>query len=196
MVPGPVADASPTRGRPRREGVDAEVVGAACEILGEHGIAGMSMDLVAQRAGVSKATIYRRWASKEQLVVDVMRSFSQPIPVPDTGTLAADLTQYLEQVIEVFRSQKRNDILPHLIAAACYDDTLRASLHDYSRSRQVPLRTILHRAVRRGELPAGFDVDIAVDMLMGAFLYRRLMSTETPTRPMAKRLVAMLLTAG
>ena len=195
MALGQLADSGPARGRPRREGVDAQVISAAAEILGEHGIAGMSMDLVAQRAGVGKATIYRRWASKEQLVVDVMRSVSQPIPVPNTGTVKADLTVYLEQVIELFRSQKRSDILPHLVAAACSDDTLRSSLHDYSRLRQVPLRTILHRGVRRGELPAGFDVDTAVDMLMGAFLYRRLMSTETPTRTMAKRLVGMLLAA-
>lgn len=193
MTIGQLDDQAPARGRPRREGVDAEVVNAAAQILSEAGMAGLSMDLVAHRAGVSKATIYRRWPSKEQLVIDVMRSFAEPIAVPESASVAADLTLYLERMVELLRTKPRSDVLPHLIAAACHDEALRKSLDDFSRMREVPLRSILERAVERGELRPGFDVDTAVDMLAGAFFYRRLMSNQLPTKALARRLVAMLL---
>ena len=170
------------RGRPRREGVDEAVLEAASTALAELGMAGLSMDVLAQRAGVSKATIYRRWSSKEELVLDLMGRIAQPIDVPDTGSIDTDVVTYCTAMAERFQAQASSDVLPHLVAASCHDPALRASLDQYVRMRRVPLQTILRRGVRRGELFAGFDVDMAVDMLVGAFMYRRLLLSD-PVRP-------------
>ena len=91
------------------------------------------MDLLAQRAGVGKATIYRRWESKEALILDALRITETPIPVPDEGNLRDDLFAYPCRR-RGFTPVRGSDVLPHLIEASCYDEQLRASLDDYARS--------------------------------------------------------------
>ena len=96
-------------------------------------MAGLSMDVLAQRAGVGKATIYRRWDSKETLILDALRMTTTPIPTPDEGSLRDDLFAYMDAVIECFSpGAAAPDVLPHLIEASCYDPQLRASLDDYT----------------------------------------------------------------
>ncbi|HQV59076.1 MAG TPA: TetR/AcrR family transcriptional regulator, partial [Ilumatobacteraceae bacterium] len=162
-MPGGATKPRPVRGRPRTVGLDAAIVAAAVELLGEVGMVGLSMDLLAQRAGVGKATIYRRWESKEQLVIDVLQAIVEPSPTPDTGTVVGDLTAYTRMMVERFGQGRMSDVLPHLIEASCYDDQLRASLDDYSRQRQTTLRAILRRGIERGELPKDYDVDLVVE---------------------------------
>lgn len=187
------ADVKPGRGRPRRADVDEVVLAAAAAVLGEAGMAGLSMDLVAQRAGVSKATIYRRWPSKEQLVLEVVERFVQPVNDPDTGDVMLDVTRYCEEMAARVLANAASDVLPHLVAAACHDDGLHAELDRYIRLRRLPLRSMLRRGVQRGQLPEGFEVEMTVDMLLGAFMYRRLLLSD-PVRPaQARAMVARLL---
>ena len=83
---------SPKRpGRPRDEGAAQAILTATMELMAEVGFAGVTVDGVAQRAGVGKATIYRRWKSKERLVLDAIGASTEPAPVPDTGSVAGDL---------------------------------------------------------------------------------------------------------
>lgn len=193
-MPGRAAAAPrPVRGRPRTVGLDAAIVAAAIELLGEVGMVGLSMDSLAQRAGVGKATIYRRWGSKEQLVIDVLQAIVEPGPAPDTGTVAGDLTEYTQTMVQRFGDGRTSDVLPHLIEASCYDEQLRESLDDYSRQRQSTLRSMLRRGIERGELPADYDIDSVVDAVMGAFVYRRLMSGAPIDATFARRLVAFVL---
>jgi AcrR family transcriptional regulator len=180
-------------GRPRDAGADAAILGATIELLGDGGIAGLSMDLLAKRAGVSKATIYRRWASKEELVIDALRTAPPTIPLPDTGTVHGDLVAYATSLAEKVRSAPHTDVLPHLIEAAVFDERLRDSLHAYIRSRQEPIRTILRRAVERGELADADDIELIVDLMIGPFLYRRLMTGGSITKRYATRLVDFVL---
>jgi AcrR family transcriptional regulator len=185
------------RGRPRRADADAAILTAALELVAEAGISGLSMDQVAQRAGVGKATIYRRWASKEALILDALRVATSPIPVPDEGDLRADLIAYADAIVERLESSSSSDVLPHLIAASCYDEQLRASLDDYTRSRQATIRRILKRGIERGELPSDTDVNLLVDVTLGPFFYRRLLSGVTVDRSFSHRLVdAVLSMAG
>ena len=128
------------------------------------------MDLLAQRAGVGKATIYRRWDSKEALILDALRMTATPIPVPDEGNLRDDLFTYMDAVIECFSPGRGSDVLPHLIEASCYDPQLRASLDDYTLGRQATIRVLLQRGIERGELPADADVDLARRRHPGAVL--------------------------
>ena len=179
---------TPRRGRPRSVEADQAILTATIDLASEVGIAGMSMDEVAHRAGVSKATIYRRWCSKEALVLDALRSAVLPFDDVDTGTLDGDLDLYVGELTRRFGTGPMNDVLPHLIEVSCHDETIRSSLDDYIRVRRVPLRTILTRAVERGELPPATDIDVTIDTLIGAFVYRRLLSHDTIDDQFATRL--------
>jgi AcrR family transcriptional regulator len=176
-------------GRPRAAGVDEALLAATIELAGEVGISAMSMDDLAQRAGVSKATIYRRWPSKEALVLDALSSAIRPLDVVDTGSVRRDLEVFLAELVHRMRTGRTSDILPELIAASVRDPALRASLDEWVRQRRQPLAAILRRAVDREELPADTDVETLVDALMGPLVYRRLLSHD----PLDDRFVAGLL---
>ena len=181
------------RGRPRRADADEAILTAALQLLAEVGVGGLSMDELAQRAGVGKATIYRRWTSKESLVLDALHPATTPIPTPDEGDLRADLTTYTDALIERFGAGRSSDVLPHLIAASCYDDHLRASLDEYTRARQATIRLILRRGIERGELPPDADLDLLVDVILGPFFYRHLLTGAPLDRDFSRRLVDLVL---
>ena len=168
--------AAPRRGRPRSAEVDEAVLAATVELAGEVGVSRLSMDDVAVRAKVSKATIYRRWSSKEALVLDALRNAMVPIEEVDTGSLRGDLEHYLGELVNRFHSGKMRDVLPHLIGVATHDANLRCSLDDYMQTRRVPLRRILDRGFERGELSAGTDLDVLIDVIIGPFTYRKLLT--------------------
>ena len=187
---------APRRGRPRSAEADAAILAATLELAGASGIAGMSMDEVAQRAGVSKATIYRRWTSKEALVLDALRSAMLPFDEVDTGSLVDDVTTYLYEIARRMGRGPVNDVLPHLIEVSCHDESLRTSLDDYVRHRRVPLRTIVERAIARGELDADTDVEVLLDLLIAPFMYRRLLSRAPLDERFVDRLVRTVLASA
>ena len=193
LEPSDAAARPPKRGRPRRADADAAILTASLELLAEVGVAGLSMDLLAHRAGVGKATIYRRWESKEALILDALRTTTTPIPVPDEGSLRADLHAYMDAVVEHFAPRRGSDVLPHLIEASCYDEQLRASLDAYLRERQSTTRLLLHRGIERGELPADTDVDLITDVILGPFFYRHLLTGAPVDRAFTHRLVDFAL---
>ena len=187
------AECTPRRGRPRSVGVDEALLKATLELATEVGVNRMSMDVLAHRVGVSKATIYRRWPSKEALVLDALRHAIKPVEQVDTGTLRGDLDLYLGELAERMTNGSASDILPHLIEVSVRDEVLRASLDDYVRTRRQPLRTIVERAIVRGELSADTDVDILLDAVLSPFMYRRLLSHDVVDDDFVRRLVALLL---
>lgn len=184
---------APRRGRPRSVEVDEKLLEATLELAGECGINGMSMDDVARRAGASKATIYRRWPSKEALVLDAMRHAMQPFDDVDTGTLRGDLDEYLLELADRMSNGKSSDVLPHLIEVSVRDAALRESLDDYIRYRRRPLTAILRRGRDRGELSADVDIDTLIDVLIGPFTYRRLLSRAPLDADFVRRLLAVVL---
>ena len=176
LVAGDGCGDAPRRGRPRSAEVDAAVLAATLELAGEVGVSRLSMDELAERAKVSKASIYRRWQSKEQLVLDALRSAVSPIEDHDTGSLRGDLETYLHELARRFSTGRMSDVLPHLIEVACHDAALRSSLDDYIATRRVPLRQILERGRARGELDASAELDVLIDVILGPFAYRKLLS--------------------
>jgi AcrR family transcriptional regulator len=188
-----VAEPVARRGRPRRADADEAILTATVEQLADAGVAGLNMDVVAQRAGVGKATIYRRWPSKEALVLDALRAAVTPIAVPDEGSLRGDLVVYIDELVELLRESRGSDVLPHLVAASCHDAELRASLDNYIRSRQSTLRILFSRGIERGEVPPDTDVDLAVEAILGMIFYRHLLAGETMDRARAQRLVDTVL---
>jgi AcrR family transcriptional regulator len=185
--------AAPRRGRPRSTEVDEAVLAATVELAGEAGVSRLSMDDVAVRAKVSKATIYRRWVSKEALVLDALRNAMVPIEEVDTGSLRGDLEHYLRELVNRFHSGKMRDVLPHLIGVATHDANLQCSLDDYMQTRRVPLRLILDRAFERGELSADTDLDVLIDVIIGPFTYRKLLTHSVIDNEFTNKVLDLVL---
>ena len=189
------AELSPApRGRPRSKELDASILTATLELAAEVGINGMSMDDLAQRAGVSKASIYRRWPSKELLVIDALRSAMGPLDAVDTGDVGGDIRAILGDLVARFSSKDRmSDVLPHLIEVATHDPALRVELDAYTQLRRVPMRTILERGVARGEISPDVDLDTLIDALLGPIIYRRLLTGGTIDTAFIERLMALVV---
>jgi AcrR family transcriptional regulator len=174
---GSDASAGAQRGRPRSAEADRAILNAAVDLLAERGLAAMSIEEVAARAGVGKATIYRRWSSKGLLALDAfVTSFQEQQPLPDTGTLRGDLIAALTAWVRAVTGTSMGAMLTGLIAEAQHDPSLRAAW----RERVLePLRSqhriMLDRAVARGEIPATIDQEAVLDLFFGAAQHRLLL---------------------
>jgi AcrR family transcriptional regulator len=164
---------SPRRpGRPRDEGAAQAILSATMELMAEVGFAGVTVDAVAQRAGVGKATIYRRWESKERLVLDAISASTEPAPVPATGSVAGDLGVIYGRMAEQLSQPESRSLLMAMVAQATVDDVVRELLTALVNQRKEVTRTVLRRAIDDGDLPADCDLDLLIDLLGGAVLHR------------------------
>jgi AcrR family transcriptional regulator len=176
------AAAAPRRGRPRSEQSRLAILDATTELLLEHGLAGASMDAVAERAGVSKATIYRWWPSKEALALEaVYRAWKGEEPSQiDTGSLRGDLRAMLVPWVRRVRERPYGRVIAALVTEAQTDPTFEEQYRTrFVEPRREQGRAAFARAAARGERPAGVDVDVALDMLYGP-LYHRLLHRHAP----------------
>jgi AcrR family transcriptional regulator len=137
----------------------------------------MSIEEVAARAGVGKATIYRRWPSKGLLALDAfVTSFREQQPLPDTGTLRDDLIAALTEWIRAVTQTSMGPMLTGLIAEAQYDPGLRAAWRDrVLEPLRSQRRIMLDRAIARGEIPATVDREVVLDLFFGAAQHRLLL---------------------
>ncbi len=192
-VPGEPAR---TRGRPRSQPARQAVLAAAAELLLTRGLAAVSMDAVAARAGVSKATIYRWWPTKETLALDALyEQLAEPSPeAPDTGTLRGDLLALLLGWIERVGDRPFGRVIGALITEAGTDPVFGKLYRErYVEPRRAQARTIFTRAMGRGEIPVGTDVEAAIDLLYGA-LYHRLLHGHAPlTQEFAETVVGIVV---
>lgn len=166
-------------GRPRSAQADEAILQATVALLAEEGLAGWSMDAVAARAGVGKATIYRRWPSREALVLEAWNRVAEPVAAPAPVSLRVDVLALLGAVVDSVHTSRAVEVLPHIIAAGRTDPALADAFEQYVASRRQPLRTVLERARRRGELPPQQDLDVLHDALAGPLFYR-LLYTRAP----------------
>jgi len=176
------AAAAPRRGRPRSEPARQAILDATSELLLEHGLAGASMDAVAERAGVSKATIYRWWPSKEILALDaVYRAWSEVEPRrPDTGSLRGDLRAMLLPWVRSLRERPYGRVIAAFVTEAQTDPAFGEQYRTrFVAPRREQGRAAFARAAARGEIPAGINVEVALDMLYGP-LYHRLLHRHAP----------------
>ena len=165
------------RGRPRSEKARKAVLAAAAELLLARGLEAVSMDAVAERAGVSKATIYRWWPTKETLALDALYDeWDTARPSPrDTGSLRADLLALLRPWIRRVRARPYGRVVAALIAEAQTDPKFATEYRArFVEPRREPARALLRRAIERGEIPADTKIEVALDLLYGA-LYHRLL---------------------
>jgi AcrR family transcriptional regulator len=136
----------------------------------------MSIEEIAARAGVGKATIYRRWPSKGLLALDAfVASFAAQQPLPDTGTLRGDLTVALRAWVRAVTVTPMGSVLAGLIGEAQHDPSLRAAWRDrVLEPLRRQHRIMLDRAVARGEIAASVDQEVILDLFFGAAQHRLL----------------------
>ena len=193
--PATPAPDAPRLGRPRDPNADVAILRAVLDLASEDGLQAVTIDAVAQRAGVGKATIYRRWTSKEAMLVDAWRTLSDPVVLPATGDLRADVSSYLQH-LAVSNDVRVRRLLAQLVAAARVDPALEATLADFLHERRAPIRTWLRAAVERGELRADIDLDVLYELLVGPQFYRSLLTGRSMPKKAISQVIDLVLSSA
>jgi AcrR family transcriptional regulator len=170
------------RGRPRSQQAHKAILEAAAALLLERGLPAVSMDAVAERAGVSKATIYRWWPTKEALALDALYTEWNTVrpSARDTGSLRSDLLALLRPWARLAGSRPYGRVITALLTEARSDPAFAAEYRQrFIEPRRDQARALFHRAVERGEIPADTKIDVAMDVLYGP-LYHRLLHGHAP----------------
>ena len=185
-----VGVASPRSGRPRDEARDQAILEAAVDLLAEVGYDAMSIESIANRAAVSKATIYRRWPGKAELVAEALRRRHDPhgfVP-PDTGSLRGDLLAAVENMLEQIEGLD-GALICGLATAVRADAQLgQMILADKKAHSEQIAGSIISRAQSRGELPDNVSFDPILKVAPGVALFRQ-MTGETLDEEFAEHLV-------
>ena len=193
--PIPTRPSKVRRGRPRSEPARAAILAATAAILAAEGLREMTVDDVAARAGVSKATIYRWWKSKAELALDAfVGDVRARVPVPDTGSLAGDLRARLRATVRTYARPPVRGVLTALVAEAQYDPAFAELLREHVvRPLREGSREVFRRAIERCEIPPGAPLDLALDMAVGAIYYRLLLGTAPVDVRLADQAVDFVL---
>jgi AcrR family transcriptional regulator len=178
--------AAPRRGRPRDAQAEQAILQATVELLSEVGFNQLSIEAVAARAGVGKPTIYRRWPSKPELVLDAVERLAPPFPTADTGDPLTDLRQIVPELIVSLTS---SPVARATIALAGDAEMTRRLGEQYLWPRRAGIAAILHRAIAAGELRADVDVEMSIDLMLGASVYRWLVTAQPVDADTARRVV-------
>jgi AcrR family transcriptional regulator len=179
-------------GRPRSEEAHQAILDATLELLVEVGFSALTVEGVAQRAGVGKATIYRRWASKLPLVVEAFSGLPGFEEV-DTGSLRRDLKETLESYLEAFNATSLSTVFPSLAGERKHNPELSKLLEPVAKSRREPFVRIFERARERGEISPDVDIDLAADLVVGPISVQLFFRGGTPTPDMVEPLVDLAL---
>lgn len=176
-----MTESAARRGRPRDASRDRALLDATLAVLGESGYGGLTTAAVAARAGVSTATLYRRWPSKEFLVVDAAAAYSQELTAPaDTGTLEGDLRALLRDKAASMTG-KEGGVLRSLIAEGGHNAALADAL---TKAFVLPVRLrmeeIVQRAVDRGEIAPVEHADLLGDLVIGPMMSRFFLTPLPP----------------
>ena len=162
---------TPAAGRPRSGEAHRAILDATLELLAEVGFSALTVEGVAQRAGVGKATIYRRWPSKLPLVVEAFGQLPAFVDI-DTGAVAGDLKAMLTRYLEDFLSTPLATVYPSLAAERAHNPELGQVLDPVLKGRRRPLEAALQRGVARGEIAPDVDLDLAADLIVGPIAVR------------------------
>ncbi|MFC9508792.1 TetR/AcrR family transcriptional regulator [Streptomyces sp. NPDC057002] len=188
-------------GRPRSAAADAAILAATREALVELGWSKLTLGDVATRAGVAKTTLYRRWAGKNELVVDAVAELFDELELPDSGSLAADIEGVVLQFATILARPEAKSGLMAVVSEATRDDALRERIRASVVERQK--RLVLEgrsRAQARGELPpepdpesAARTADLIFDIVAGAVVHRTLVSAEPADEEWVRSFTRVLL---
>lgn len=183
------ATAPSTLGRPRDDSREAAILDATLAVLSEVGYDRLTIDAVAAKAKASKATVYRRWSSKAGLVVDAMQTLKPKPPIgeegevpcywPNTGSLRGDLMVGVRNFADRLASEE-GKLMAAVMSAQMRDPELAAAMRESTTDEKLrSCRTLVDRAIARGEVASKVGSDTFVEVLP-AVMFNRLLITGQP----------------
>ncbi len=173
----------PGPGRPRSTEADAAIHSAVLDLLADVGYDALTIEAVAERAGVAKSTVYRRYPGKPDLIIATLTWMNENEspgtgPLPDTGSLEGDVVAMLQALRDRFASEAKSRIIPAIAGATARDPDLAAAHAAFIAQRRAHGRSLLERAVDRGELSPHTDLEVLVDLLSATVYYRSFVSRD------------------
>ncbi len=181
-------------GRPRSEQARVAILRSTLKLLEEKGFSELTIEGVAARARVGKATVYRWWPDKAALIIDAFAgSTTRKLHFPDTGSVRTDMNQQMRQVIKIFRS-RRGRIVSAILAAGQNDkDVIAAFRERFMKPRRQEAYATLQRGILRGELSKDVDMDLVLDSLYGPIYMRFLIGHDKLTSSFVDGLCELIL---
>ncbi|MNO12401.1 HTH-type transcriptional repressor Bm3R1 [compost metagenome] len=178
------------RGRPRSAETQESILSAAYELLLEEGFAAITIEKMAERAKVSKATIYKWWSNKAAVVMDgFMSAATERLPVPDTGVVFDDILTHAANLTR-FLTSREGRIITQLLGEGQFDEALAESYRiRYFQPRRLEARKLIERGIQRGELQGNLDIEICIDLIYGPIFYRLLVTGDELNEDYIRQLV-------
>ena len=181
-------------GRPRSEEARLAILSASLKVLAKTGFSDFTIEEVAERAQVGKATVYRWWPDKAALVADAFASSTvSKLHFPDTGSIYTDLSQQMRQLIRVFCSRRGRIVAAHLAAGPSARRVLTSFRDRFMMPRREEAYATVDRAIARGELRRNIDRDLLLDSLYGPVYMRFLIQHDPLTPEFVDHLCEMVL---
>ena len=177
--------------RPRSAEARRKALDAAVQLLADEGVAAFTVEAVARLSGVAKTTIYRNWASVDDLIFDALNLLIEPDPEPDTGSLRGDLLRLADHLVSIADVERaaRRQVFAGLFAASIGNRRLSELFDRMVASRCAPVGSVVARAKARGELSEAVDEQLVTELLIGPVLFRLMFRDETFNRAELEELV-------
>jgi len=170
------------KGRPRDAGADERILAAAAELILQRGYDNMTVDEVAATAKAGKATVYRRWAGKEDLAFAALEQlYGREFPIPDTGSVEGDLRAAYKQGLEFAATKAGRAYLRMSISESLRDERIAALYIGAHQAQEAAARAIFERGIARGELRPDFRIDIAVSTFGGLLTLNAVVGGPVPS---------------
>ena len=184
-----------TRGRPRSEAADRAIAEAALEVLSDEGFAGFSVEAVAQRAGVGKATIYRRFDGRDDLLVAALDRFRDDLPVvPERGSARERLEALLDIVRTPMGDSRGGRVMAQVISAGPrHPELLQVFYERVFGPRRASISQALRDGIDEGWVREDLDVDAAYTVLVGAMIFLKVWASAAPGQASTSSIVDMAL---
>lgn len=184
-------------GRPRSEQARQAILRSTLKVLGTRGFSRFTIEDVAARARVGKATVYRWWPNKAALIADAFAgSTTRKLRFPDTGSLATDMSRQMRQLVKIFCSPQGRIVSAILAAGQSDKEVIAAFRERFLWPRRREAYATLQRGIVRGELSKNIDLDLLLDSLYGAIYMRFLIGHDRLSSDFVNRLSSLVLRAA
>ena len=187
----------PHTGRRRNAAASDAILDVTFGLIRDQGTAGITIDAIADAAGVGRQTIYRWWPTKGAVVAEAMaRGARAIVPTRDTGSFSGDLTSFLTDSFAGLQDPGTRRALRQLASAAVHDEHVAGVLAEFTAQRRAALRALLERGAASGDIAATADLDMLADLAYGVLWYRLLVGHAPLDAGAARDLAAHLIAAG
>ncbi|MFE3458444.1 TetR/AcrR family transcriptional regulator [Nocardiopsis aegyptia] len=182
----------PGPGRPRQERVTGAVLDAVVALVAERGMSAVTMDAVAMRAGVSKPAMYRRWPTKQALIIAAAEARIGLLEVPDLGDFRAELRVVLAARVEAYRRPGVDRLLAGVIGASAEVGAERGAYGEYAARVMGETRRILERGIDRGDVRPDTDIAAAATLVAGSLAFRMVGEQRLPDDALVESVVDLI----